>query len=167
MQNATLAGGVAIGTASNMSISPWGALLIGCCAGALSTVGYAYVTVSKQDLSPKNVFDNYNHTTCLSSHHGHELKCYQLSDSSVTDTLPALLYNSPRGLAILRLQTVSYFVLEFVGWHANAAKGSKGASSICALNHLRSHYFSSCSFCSIVFFKVLSAVVRLKSLQNL
>lgn len=59
MQNATLAGGVAIGTASNMSISPWGALLIGCCAGALSTVGYAYVTVSKQDLSPKNVFDNY------------------------------------------------------------------------------------------------------------
>ena len=59
MQNATLAGGVAIGTASNMSISPWGALLIGCCAGALSTVGYAYVTVSKQDLSPKKVFDNY------------------------------------------------------------------------------------------------------------
>ncbi|CAH3195186.1 unnamed protein product [Porites evermanni] len=44
VQNATLAGGVAIGTASNMSISPWGALLIGCCAGALSTVGYAYVT---------------------------------------------------------------------------------------------------------------------------
>ena len=46
VQNATLAGGVAVGTASNMSISPWGALLIGCCAGALSTVGYAYVTVS-------------------------------------------------------------------------------------------------------------------------
>lgn len=44
VQNATLAGGVAVGTASNMSISPWGALLIGCCAGALSTVGYAYLT---------------------------------------------------------------------------------------------------------------------------
>ncbi|XP_068676167.1 ammonium transporter Rh type B-like isoform X3 [Montipora capricornis] len=44
VQNATLAGGVAIGTASNMSVSPWGALLIGCCAGALSTVGYAYLT---------------------------------------------------------------------------------------------------------------------------
>ncbi|KAL9951041.1 hypothetical protein ACROYT_G043633 [Oculina patagonica] len=44
VQNATLAGGVAVGTASNMSINPWVALLIGCCAGALSTVGYAYVT---------------------------------------------------------------------------------------------------------------------------
>ncbi|XP_020600999.1 ammonium transporter Rh type A-like isoform X2 [Orbicella faveolata] len=44
IQNATLAGGVAVGTASNMSISPWGALLIGCSAGALSTVGYAYLT---------------------------------------------------------------------------------------------------------------------------
>ena len=49
VQNATLAGGVAIGTASNMSVSPWGALLIGCCAGALSTVGYAYLTVSESD----------------------------------------------------------------------------------------------------------------------
>jgi len=47
VQNATLAGGVAIGTASNMSVAPWGALLIGCIAGALSTVGYAYVTVSE------------------------------------------------------------------------------------------------------------------------
>ena len=47
VQNATLAGGVAIGTASNMSIAPWGALLIGCCAGGLSTVGYAYLTVSE------------------------------------------------------------------------------------------------------------------------
>lgn len=44
IQNATLAGGVAVGTASNMAISPWGALLIGCSAGALSTVGYAYLT---------------------------------------------------------------------------------------------------------------------------
>ena len=49
VQNATLAGGVAVGTASNMSISPWGALLIGCCSGALSTVGYAYITVSKNN----------------------------------------------------------------------------------------------------------------------
>lgn len=45
IQNATLAGGVAVGTASNMVIQPWGALLIGSCAGALSTVGYVFLTV--------------------------------------------------------------------------------------------------------------------------
>ena len=82
MQNATLAGGVAIGTASNMSISPWGALLIGCCAGALSTVGYAYVTVSKQDLSPKNVFDNYK-TTLLAF-----LATMATNESVIQVTLP-------------------------------------------------------------------------------
>lgn len=44
IQNATLAGGVAIGTACNMFVYPWGALLIGALAGALSTVGYAFIT---------------------------------------------------------------------------------------------------------------------------
>ena len=57
VQNATLAGGVAIGTASNMSVAPWGALLIGCCAGGLSTVGYAYVTVSA--LKDPKIFHNH------------------------------------------------------------------------------------------------------------
>ncbi|XP_058956016.2 ammonium transporter Rh type B-B [Pocillopora verrucosa] len=44
VQNATLAGGVAVGTVSNMAINPFGALLIGSCAGALSTVGYVYIS---------------------------------------------------------------------------------------------------------------------------
>lgn len=44
VQNATLAGGVAVGTASNMAINPFGALLIGSLAGALSTVGYVYMS---------------------------------------------------------------------------------------------------------------------------
>ena len=45
IQNATLAGGVAVGTLANMMIQPWGALLIGFLAAAISVVGYKYVTV--------------------------------------------------------------------------------------------------------------------------
>lgn len=44
VQNATLAGGVAIGTVANMIVQPWGAVLIGSLAGILSVLGYNYVT---------------------------------------------------------------------------------------------------------------------------
>merc|ERR1712233_120356 len=43
VQNATLAGGVAMGTAADMAVQPYGALVIGFVAGALSTLGYAYI----------------------------------------------------------------------------------------------------------------------------
>eukprot|EP01097_Dermamoeba_algensis_P008476 TRINITY_DN5677_c0_g1_i1.p1 TRINITY_DN5677_c0_g1~~TRINITY_DN5677_c0_g1_i1.p1 ORF type:complete len:447 (-),score=73.49 TRINITY_DN5677_c0_g1_i1:34-1374(-) len=43
IQNATLAGGVAVGTCANMMIDPWGALLIGSVAGVLSTVGFIFI----------------------------------------------------------------------------------------------------------------------------
>jgi len=43
IQNATLAGGVSIGSVANLNISPFGALLIGCMAGKLSTFGFARV----------------------------------------------------------------------------------------------------------------------------
>ena len=46
VQNATLAGGVAVGTSADMMIHPWGALLIGTVAGTLSALGYRYLTVS-------------------------------------------------------------------------------------------------------------------------
>lgn len=44
VQNATLAGGVALGTSANMPLQPWAALLIGCIAGTISVLGFQYLT---------------------------------------------------------------------------------------------------------------------------
>lgn len=43
IQNATLAGGVAMGASANMIVHPFGALLTGATAGVLSTVGFRYI----------------------------------------------------------------------------------------------------------------------------
>ncbi|XP_066503298.1 ammonium transporter Rh type C 2-like isoform X2 [Hoplias malabaricus] len=40
IQNATLAGGVAMGTAGEFMITPYGSLIVGFCSGILSTFGY-------------------------------------------------------------------------------------------------------------------------------
>ena len=45
IQNATLAGGVAMGTAASMPVAPFGALIVGAIAGVLSTCGYSYIKV--------------------------------------------------------------------------------------------------------------------------
>mmetsp|Transcript_33537 Transcript_33537/g.73207 ORF Transcript_33537/g.73207 Transcript_33537/m.73207 type:complete len:104 (+) Transcript_33537:813-1124(+) len=42
IQNATLAGGVAIGACSDLVVGLWGALLIGCIGGAVSALGFGY-----------------------------------------------------------------------------------------------------------------------------
>ncbi|KAJ3594251.1 hypothetical protein NHX12_006582 [Muraenolepis orangiensis] len=44
IQNSTLAGGVAMGTAAEFMISPYGSLIVGFCCGIISTFGYLYVT---------------------------------------------------------------------------------------------------------------------------
>lgn len=46
VQNSTLAGGVAVGSVCNMFISPGGAVAIGIVSGALSVIGYKFITVS-------------------------------------------------------------------------------------------------------------------------
>ncbi|XP_055635071.1 ammonium transporter Rh type A isoform X1 [Toxorhynchites rutilus septentrionalis] len=44
VQNATLAGGVAVGSICNLMIHPFGALLVGVIAGVISVLGYRFLT---------------------------------------------------------------------------------------------------------------------------
>uniref|UniRef100_A0A8C7FLH9 Ammonium transporter Rh type A n=1 Tax=Oncorhynchus kisutch TaxID=8019 RepID=A0A8C7FLH9_ONCKI len=44
IQNATLAGGVAVGTCADMNIGPFGAMIIGFVAGIVSTLGFKFLT---------------------------------------------------------------------------------------------------------------------------
>ena len=44
LQNATLAGGVAVGCAADLVLRPWGAMLLGNVAGILSTIGFIYLS---------------------------------------------------------------------------------------------------------------------------
>ena len=43
--NSTLAGGVAIGTTANVVLHPVHAMIVGVLAGAISVIGYRYLTV--------------------------------------------------------------------------------------------------------------------------
>ena len=45
IQNATLAGGVAIGATADMMVTPFGAMVTGTIAGAWSTIGYEHISV--------------------------------------------------------------------------------------------------------------------------
>jgi len=44
VQNATLAGGVAIGSSSDLVVGPWAAFMIGFLGGTISCLGYVYLT---------------------------------------------------------------------------------------------------------------------------
>lgn len=45
IQNSTLAGGVAVGTAAEFMLMPYGSLMVGFCCGLISTLGYIYISV--------------------------------------------------------------------------------------------------------------------------
>uniref|UniRef100_G3TEG8 Ammonium transporter Rh type C n=1 Tax=Loxodonta africana TaxID=9785 RepID=G3TEG8_LOXAF len=44
IQNATLAGGVAVGTAAEMMLMPYGSIIVGSISGIISTLGFTYLT---------------------------------------------------------------------------------------------------------------------------
>ncbi|TSK45828.1 Ammonium transporter Rh type C 1 [Bagarius yarrelli] len=44
IQNSTLAGGVAVGTAAEFMLMPYGSLIVGFCCGIISTLGYIYIS---------------------------------------------------------------------------------------------------------------------------
>ncbi|MEQ2158825.1 hypothetical protein GOODEAATRI_016213, partial [Goodea atripinnis] len=48
--NASLAGAVAMGTAAEFMITPYGSLIVGFFMGIISTFGYVFVTVSPRSL---------------------------------------------------------------------------------------------------------------------
>ena len=52
MQNATLAGGVAVGAVADTVLYPWGALLVGLGSGIVSVLGYRFITVSSSSVAP-------------------------------------------------------------------------------------------------------------------
>ena len=46
IQNAAIAGGVAMGASADLLVQPYAALIIGSLAAILSVIGYAYIQVS-------------------------------------------------------------------------------------------------------------------------
>ena len=54
IQNATLAGGVAIGAVADLMVGPWAALMIGTIAGTISVVGFDIISVN--EMIPFNYF---------------------------------------------------------------------------------------------------------------
>lgn len=47
IQNAALAGGVIVGTSAEMALTPFGALIAGCVAGLVATLGFKFLTVGQ------------------------------------------------------------------------------------------------------------------------
>uniref|UniRef100_A0A4W4GA91 Ammonium transporter AmtB-like domain-containing protein n=1 Tax=Electrophorus electricus TaxID=8005 RepID=A0A4W4GA91_ELEEL len=60
IQNATLAGGVAMGTAAEIMVSPYSALVVGVCSGIISTFGFVVLTVSDETIKIQDTCGIHN-----------------------------------------------------------------------------------------------------------
>lgn len=60
IQNSTIAGGVAIGASADLVVNPFGAMLVGLAAGALSVAGYRFVTPALEKVGLKDTCGVHN-----------------------------------------------------------------------------------------------------------
>ena len=67
IQNATVAGGVAIGAVADLFIQPFGALIVGSLAGIVSVLGFEYVSVKTDPGSKSGQFAVQNYLVFCSS----------------------------------------------------------------------------------------------------
>ena len=55
LQNATLAGGVAVGACADLMLTPGGAVVVGALAGILSTCGFKFIQVRWLNVQYKDI----------------------------------------------------------------------------------------------------------------
>ncbi|NWU67693.1 RHAG protein, partial [Pterocles burchelli] len=93
IQNATLAGGVAVGTCADLSIHPFVAMSIGSMAGIISVLGFRFLTVSIEELPPLSF------AYCFIGFIGTHLVCWKKS-VLFTPTMQAAALGSTIGIAV-------------------------------------------------------------------
>lgn len=86
IQNATLAGGVAMGTAAEFMIQPYGALIVGFCCGLISTLGYLVFSVRTLLIFHTCLILTYCMCVCVWG--GHVLVCASVCIVRVYDPSP-------------------------------------------------------------------------------
>lgn len=89
IQNATLAGGVAVGAVADMQIEPFGAMIIGTVAGILTTLGFQFLT--------PRLNESFVHDTCgVNNLHGMPGLLSGIASAIVAATATRDKYNGNR-----------------------------------------------------------------------